>query len=132
MVIALCWANGKITWRRKWQPTPVFFPGKPHGQPGGLQSVGSQRVRQDWACTHTHTHTQSLSYPTLWALKFETAMTRLWNMIRALWTSWNFRLIVTKCSSRLKKKRVRLFTSKKYENLKWLCEQNPLNIWYSK
>ena len=25
-------------------------------QPGGLQSVGSQRVRQDWAHTHTHTH----------------------------------------------------------------------------
>jgi len=23
---------GKIPWRRKWQPTPVFFPGKFHGQ----------------------------------------------------------------------------------------------------
>ena len=23
---------GKIPWKRKWQPTPVFFPGKPHGQ----------------------------------------------------------------------------------------------------
>ena len=23
---------GKISWRRKWQPTPVFLPGKPHGQ----------------------------------------------------------------------------------------------------
>ena len=23
---------GKILWRRKWQPTPVFFPGKSHGQ----------------------------------------------------------------------------------------------------
>ena len=22
----------KITWRRKWQPTPVFLPGKSHGQ----------------------------------------------------------------------------------------------------
>ena len=22
----------KIPWRRKWQPTLVFFPGKPHGQ----------------------------------------------------------------------------------------------------
>ena len=22
---------GKIPWRRKWQPTPVFLPGKPHG-----------------------------------------------------------------------------------------------------
>ena len=25
---------GKIPWRRKWQPTPVFLPGKPHGQRG--------------------------------------------------------------------------------------------------
>ena len=23
---------GKILWRRKWQPTPVFLPGKSHGQ----------------------------------------------------------------------------------------------------
>ena len=22
---------GKVPWRRKWQPTPVFLPGKPHG-----------------------------------------------------------------------------------------------------
>ena len=22
----------KISWRRKWQPTPVFLPEKPHGQ----------------------------------------------------------------------------------------------------
>ena len=25
------WA-GKFHWRRKWQPTPVFLPGKSHGQ----------------------------------------------------------------------------------------------------
>ena len=23
---------GKSPWKRKWQPTPVFFPGKSHGQ----------------------------------------------------------------------------------------------------
>ena len=23
---------GKLPWRRKWQPTPVFLPGKSHGQ----------------------------------------------------------------------------------------------------
>ena len=34
-------------------------------EPGGLQSMGSQRVRHDWALaqththTHTHTHTES-------------------------------------------------------------------------
>ena len=24
--------SGKIPWGRKWQPTPVFFPGESHGQ----------------------------------------------------------------------------------------------------
>ena len=35
-------------WRRKWQPTPVLawrIPGT--GEPGGLLSLGSHRVRQD-------------------------------------------------------------------------------------
>ena len=26
--------GGKIPWRRKWQPTPVFLPGKSHGKRG--------------------------------------------------------------------------------------------------
>ena len=36
---------GKIPWRWKWQPTPVFLPGESHGQ--RLQSMRSQRVRHD-------------------------------------------------------------------------------------
>ena len=40
----------KIPWRKKWQATPVFFPGEfPWTEePGGLQSIGSQRVGHDW------------------------------------------------------------------------------------
>ena len=26
--------GGKIPWRRKWQPTPAFLPGRSHGQRG--------------------------------------------------------------------------------------------------
>ena len=39
----------KIPWSKKWQATPVFLPGKLHGEeePGGLQSMGSQRVRHE-------------------------------------------------------------------------------------
>ena len=37
--------GGKIHWRREWLPTPVFLPGKSHGQ--RLQSMGLQRVRHD-------------------------------------------------------------------------------------
>ena len=41
---------GKI-WRRAWQPTPVFLPGESQWteEPGGLQSMISQRVGHDWA-----------------------------------------------------------------------------------
>ena len=46
---------GKIPWRRKWQPTPIFLPEKSHGQrslmgyrPWGRKSVGHKR-----ACTHS-------------------------------------------------------------------------------
>ena len=40
---------GKITWRRAWQPTAVFLLGESTWteDPGGLQSMGSQRVGHD-------------------------------------------------------------------------------------
>ena len=41
---------GKISWSRKWLPTPVFLPGKFHGQ-RSLVGYGP-----DWAHTHTHIH----------------------------------------------------------------------------
>ena len=25
-------ASGRFSWKREWQPTPVFLPGKSHGQ----------------------------------------------------------------------------------------------------
>ena len=58
--------DGKMPWRREWQPTPVFSPGKLHGQ-GSLVGYGP------WGCkesdktellTHTHTHTS------LWVVVF--------------------------------------------------------------
>ena len=40
---------GKIPWRKKWQPTPVFLPGKSHGQRSleGHSPWGHKRVRHD-------------------------------------------------------------------------------------
>ena len=55
----------KIPWRRAWQPTPVFLPGKSHGQrslagdsPWGLRESDMTEVRMQ-------THTQCLiqSFP---------------------------------------------------------------------
>ena len=40
---------GKIPWRRKWQPTPVFLPGKFHGQRSlvGCSPCGRRRVEHN-------------------------------------------------------------------------------------
>ena len=40
---------GKIPWRKAWQSIPVFLPGESPWteEPGGLQSMGSQRVRHN-------------------------------------------------------------------------------------
>ena len=47
---------GKIPWRRKWQPTPVFLPKEfQTEEPGRLQFMGSQRVGHNRA-----TNTRSL------------------------------------------------------------------------
>ena len=46
---------GKIPWSRKWQPTPVFLPGKSHGQrslvgysPRDGKRVGHDSVAKQW------------------------------------------------------------------------------------
>ena len=40
--------SGRSPWSRKCQPAPVFLPGEfKTGEPGGLQSLGSQRARHN-------------------------------------------------------------------------------------
>ena len=51
----------RIPWRRAWWPTPGFLPEESPcpEKPGGLQSMGSQRVGHNWsylACTHACMH----------------------------------------------------------------------------
>ena len=64
----------KIPWRRKWQPIPIFLPGKCHGQRSRM-GYSSPWSRKEWDMTqwlnnniyktvyvyiyntHTHTHT---------------------------------------------------------------------------
>ena len=50
---------GEISWRRKWQPPPVFLPGKSFGQ----RSLASycpwgHKDTTEWY-THTYTHTRT-------------------------------------------------------------------------
>ena len=49
---------GKIPWSRKWQPTPVFLPGKFHGQKNLVGSRPWDHKESDMTeHTHTPTHT---------------------------------------------------------------------------
>ena len=56
---------GKIPWRRKWQPIPVFLPGNSHGQrslvgysPHGRKDSNMTDHVRARVCTCTHTNTQ--------------------------------------------------------------------------
>ena len=45
------------SWRRKWQPAPVFLPGNFHAPRSLAGYMGLKRVRHNWATEHTHTYT---------------------------------------------------------------------------
>ena len=55
--------DGKIPWRRVWQPTPVFLPGASPGthESGGLQFMQSQRAGHDWGAERNTAHVLSIS-----------------------------------------------------------------------
>ena len=78
----MSWICGpKIPWRRKWQLTPIFLPGKSLGQRNlAGYSMGLQRVRHHWAteCTHTPIVSDSL------LLSPNFSETGLWNLISGL------------------------------------------------
>ena len=56
---------GKIPWRRKWQPTPIFLPEKSHGQRslgGGATVHGVTKLdTTERLCTYTYTCTAPLA-----------------------------------------------------------------------
>ena len=56
------WA-GKIPWRKEWLPTPVFLPGKSHGQRSlaGCIPLGSQESNVTEQLTISHTFTEILA-----------------------------------------------------------------------
>ena len=59
---------GKIPWRRKWQPTPVFLPGEFHGQrslagyspPGHKESDATEQLHFLSSVNHKCTYIPSL------------------------------------------------------------------------
>ena len=63
---------GKISWRRKWQPTPIFLPGKSHGW---RSLVGSS----PWGCKESDT-TEQLHFHSLLRRK---VMTNLHSILKS-------------------------------------------------
>ena len=59
----------EIPWRRKWQLTAVFLPGKFHGQRSlaGYSPRGGKRVRHDLVTKQQHTQTQIYIYLFIYA-----------------------------------------------------------------
>ena len=57
----------RFSWRRKWQPTPVFLPGKFHGQRSlaGYRPWGHKRVGHDLATKQKQQQQDQHSSPSL-------------------------------------------------------------------
>ena len=52
---------GKIPWKRKWKPPPVFLPGKSHGQ-GSLEGCSSQGCKESDTTSQPSTPTCAHTY----------------------------------------------------------------------
>ena len=56
---------GKILWNRKWQPTPIFLPGKFHGQRSlvGYSSWGSKELDMtEWLDTYIYVFLKAIVF----------------------------------------------------------------------
>ena len=55
---------------KEWQPTPVFWPGKSHGQKSlvGYSPWGPIEMDTTEQLTHTHTHTHNRSTPDIFQI----------------------------------------------------------------
>ena len=63
---------GKIPWRRKWQPTPIFLPGESHGLELGLQAL-TRLCGLIWVENSRRIH----SWPGVWK---QLVPTKLWGL----------------------------------------------------
>ena len=81
---------GKLPWRRKWQPAPVFWPGESHGQRSlaGYSPQESHRVGQDLMIEHI------CIYSVIWGdgrvaeCSWGQSCVRVRDGVRAVWSTW--------------------------------------------
>ena len=67
-----------LPWRRKWQPTPVFLPGKFHGQ-RSLAGYSPWGRKESDATDHTHAHTTRVNRFTKYGFGNIQATINAWN-----------------------------------------------------
>ena len=51
---------GRSSWRREWQPSPVFLPGKFHGQRSLVGPLGRKESDTTEHATHTHSFSDTV------------------------------------------------------------------------
>ena len=86
---------GKIPWSRKQQPTPVFLPGEIPWmeEPGGLQSIGLQRIGHGWSDLALLSRTAANMDSTQIALVHQ-----VWEISRPAFAELRNRLLLLLCS----------------------------------
>ena len=77
---------GKTSWRRKWQPTPVFLPGKSHGQ-SSLVGYTVHGVAKSWTRLRDFTLTFTFIWPSAGCAC--QGPLRGWSQGRSLRQHWN-------------------------------------------
>ena len=77
----------KIPWKRKWQPTPVFLPGKSHGQ---WSLVGYSQ----WSCKESDT-IERLHFHSLLPMQVPHQRAGIWHLYRSLQGPWPFLVLGT-------------------------------------
>ena len=77
---------GKIPWKMKWHPTPVFFPGKSHGQRSlaGYSLWGHKESdTAEHECARAHAHTRR--YQTKSEQNFPAVVSSFWRVRVSKW-----------------------------------------------
>ena len=108
---------GKIPWRRKWQPTPVFLPGEPHGKRNlvGCSPWGRKEL-------NTTERLSTISFDCCWSLR------TTWSCLCTPWILTDLRRHVLVCGRILSRTMPLQFSFLKWPWAYWtaLCSDASL------